>query len=74
MAEEKIYVISFQNNDNGSPSAMTLEAAAIVSNVPYPTIKQSIQLSTFDNSRFVGTYLLGGDKERIIGLQKDELF
>lgn len=72
--EHNIYVISCLNTEDISPTECSIRAAAIAAKTPYPNHLQATSLSKKQATNFVGTYLFGEDKERIIGLTNNELY
>jgi len=72
--KDEIYIITCRNTSEGSPSVFTIHGAALASNKPYPNERQVIELSKKQCGTFIGTYLFEENRERIIGLNDNELY
>lgn len=74
LPKEKLYVITMQNAEYGSPSPLSIKAAALAIGNPYPAETDVIDLSESSINHFVGTYLLNGTSERVVGMKDGKLF
>ena len=64
--ENNIYVVIMQNNEYGSPTPTMINAAAIVSEKPYPHPKESKHLSEASVKNIAGIYELEDGGQRVI--------
>lgn len=64
--ENNIYVVVMQNNEYGSPTPTMINAAAMVSEKPYPGPKESKHLSEASVKNIAGIYELEDGGQRII--------
>ena len=74
LPSEDTYVVVMQNTEVGSPSSVAIQAAAIVTGMPYPDASDVAVLTSDQLNSFVGTYQLDGERERIIELFDGKLF
>jgi len=68
------YILILQNTQADSPIPVSIRAAAIALGKPYPSKSESKKMKSDELEKYVGKYQLPNGDQRIIGLDKGQLY